>query len=112
MTAALPSAEAVPLQTLLPSTAQKVTSRVLGKSSGGSVTLFALGENAEITEHRAPVDVLALVLEGAISMTVGDRIVPCTPGTVVRLPASVPHAVRASTASQMLLIVLRDSEPA
>ncbi len=112
MTTALPPAEAVHLQTLLAPAAQKVVSRVLAKSGGGTVTLFAFGEDAEITEHTAPFDALALVLEGALTMTVGGRLVTAASGTVVRLPAHVSHAVRASTPSQMLLILLREVERA
>lgn len=34
------------------------------------------------------------------------------PGTIVRMPANVPHAVEATVASRMLLIMLREPKPA
>jgi hypothetical protein len=45
-------------------------------------------------------------------LTIGDQQVEALPGTIVRLPASVPHAVDATAAARMLLIMLREPKPA
>lgn len=34
-----------------------------------------------------------------------------SPGTIVRMPANVPHAVDAMAAARMLLIMLREPKP-
>jgi quercetin dioxygenase-like cupin family protein len=49
-----------------------------------------------------------LVVEGLLTLTVGGRPVTAVPGTVVRMPANVPHAVDAAAPAKMLLVMLRD----
>jgi quercetin dioxygenase-like cupin family protein len=51
---------------------------------------------------------LVLVLEGSLTLTIGGAPVRATPGTIVRMPAGVPHALDAPEAVRMLLIMLRD----
>jgi quercetin dioxygenase-like cupin family protein len=72
------------------------------------VTLFAFDGGEGLSEHTTPFDALALTLDGALTLTIGGRAVAATPGTIVRLPANVPHAVEATVASRMLLIMLRE----
>ena len=67
---------------------------------------FDAGES--LSEHTAPFDALVLVLEGALALTIGGRRVDAVPGTIVRMPANVPHAVDAAQPSRMLLIMLRE----
>jgi quercetin dioxygenase-like cupin family protein len=50
-----------------------------------------------------------VVLDGAFALTVGGRPVQAGPGTVVRMPADVPHAVEALEPSRMLLVMLRET---
>jgi quercetin dioxygenase-like cupin family protein len=50
-----------------------------------------------------------LVLEGELTLTIGGEEVRALPGTIVRMPAAVPHAVDAPEPSRMLLIMLRAS---
>jgi hypothetical protein len=45
--------------------------------------------------------------EGALTLTIGGTAVRAMPGTVVRMPANVPHAVEAQEATRMLLIMLK-----
>ena len=42
-------------------------------------------------------------------LTIGGKEVLTSPQTVVLMPANVPHAVRATEASRMLLIMLREA---
>jgi quercetin dioxygenase-like cupin family protein len=72
--------------------------------------LFAFDAGQELSEHTAPFDALVLVLEGALTLTIGGTPVRATPGTIVRMPASVPHAVYALEPTRMLLIMLRDNQ--
>ena len=53
-------------------------------------------------------DALALVIDGSLTLTIGGRAIPAAPGTIVRLPANVPHAVDANLPSKMLLVMLRE----
>lgn len=106
----LPPAESLPLQSLITPTEHGIASRVLAKAAGGNVTLFAFDAGQGLTEHTSPFDALVMALEGSVTLTVGETAVTATPGTVVRLPANVPHAVDAPEAARMLLIMLRDRQ--
>jgi quercetin dioxygenase-like cupin family protein len=107
--ATIPAAEALSLAGLITPTPGGIASRVLAKTGGGSVTLFAFDGGEGLSEHSTPFDALALLLEGSLTLTIGDQRVEATPGTIVRMPANVRHAVAATTASRMLLIMLREA---
>jgi quercetin dioxygenase-like cupin family protein len=107
MASTLPPGEVVALDGLVTPTPQGIASRVLARSAAGNITLFAFDSGEELSEHTAPFDALVLTLAGALTLTVGGRQVQATPQTIVLLPANVPHAVRATNASRMLLIMLR-----
>jgi quercetin dioxygenase-like cupin family protein len=108
MTQSIPAAEVLSLQSLITPTEQGITSRILAKTSGGNLTLFAFGKGQGLTEHTSPFDALVLVLEGSLTLTIGGTAVRAAPGTVVRMPADIPHALDAPEACRMLLIMLRD----
>jgi quercetin dioxygenase-like cupin family protein len=105
----IPPGDAIVLDSLLSYAEQGIASRVLAKTDGGNVTLFAFDTGQGLSEHTAPFDALVFVLEGTLALTVGGRVVAAAPGTVVRMPANVPHAVEASARSKMLLVMLRSA---
>jgi quercetin dioxygenase-like cupin family protein len=80
---------------------------VLGKSAGGNLTAFAFDAGQGLTEHTSPFEAFVLVLEGALTLTIGGTPVRATPGTIVRMPAHVPHAVEAAEPSRMLLVMIK-----
>jgi quercetin dioxygenase-like cupin family protein len=108
MASALPPGELFALDTLVTATAQGIASRVLARTAAGNITLFAFDAGEELSEHTAPFDALVLTLSGRFVLTIGGRDVQTGPQSVVLLPANVPHAVLASEASRMLLIMLRE----
>jgi quercetin dioxygenase-like cupin family protein len=61
-----------------------------------------------MTEHTSPFEAFVLVLEGALTLTIGGAAVEAAPATIVRLPAAVPHALHATQPTRMLLVMLRD----
>jgi quercetin dioxygenase-like cupin family protein len=100
-------AEVLRLEALITPTEQGIASRVLSKTPGGNVTLFAFDAGQGLTQHTSPFEALVLVLSGVLDLTIGGRIVRATPGTIVRMPGNVPHAVDAPEAARMLLVMLR-----
>ncbi len=108
----LPTAQALAFPSLIVPTPGGIASRVLAKTNGGNVTLFAFDSGQGLTEHTTPFDALVMVLEGHIVLTIGGKPVDAVPGTVTVMPANVPHAVDAKAASRMLLIMLRDVKSA
>jgi len=106
--AGLPPAEPVDLAALVAYQDGGVVSRTLVKKSGGTVTVFAFDEGQALSEHTAPFDAIVQVLDGEVELVIGGQQVPARAGQTVLMPASVPHAVNATTKFKMLLTMVRD----
>lgn len=104
----IPAAEALSIAGLITPTEEGIASRILAKTSGGNLTLFAFDQGQGLSEHATPYDALVLVLEGELVLTIGGAPVKAVPGTVVRMPANVPHAVDAPVPARMLLVMLKE----
>lgn len=109
-TSTIPAAQAIELTGLIAAATGGIASRVLAKNSGGSLTLFAFAAGEGLSEHTTPFDALVLTLDGALTLTISGQSMNAVPGTIVRLPANIPHAVDAAVASRMLLIMLRGTD--
>jgi quercetin dioxygenase-like cupin family protein len=110
-TKTLAPGEALTVSSLVTPTAQGTASRILAKTAGGNVTLFAFDAGEALTKHTSPFEALAFVLEGVCRFTVDGVEALATAGTVVRLPADIPHALNAVDATRLLLVMLRNSTP-
>ena len=108
MASTLPPGELFALDSLVTPTAHGIASRVLARTAAGNITLFAFDAGEELSEHTAPFDALVLTLAGALVLTIGGREVRTAPQSIVLMPANVPHAVRATELSRMMLIMLRE----
>jgi len=85
-----------------------VVSRTLIKRAGGTMTLFAFDEGQALSEHTAPFDAIAYVLDGEASISVAGRSETVKAGQFIWLPANQPHAVAAVvTRFKMLLTMIR-----
>jgi quercetin dioxygenase-like cupin family protein len=110
MASTLPAGELFALDALVTPTANGIASRVLARTAAGNITLFAFDAGEELSEHTAPFDALVITLTGSLVLTIGGREVQTTPQSAVLMPANVPHAVRATETSRMMLIMLRERE--
>jgi len=72
-TGTIPAAEALALADLITPTDRGIASRVLAKTGGGNVTLFAFDQGEGLSEHTAPFDALVMVLAGDFAITVGGK---------------------------------------
>jgi quercetin dioxygenase-like cupin family protein len=84
-----------------------IASRVIARSNGGNITLFAIDAGEGLSEHSTPFEAMAVVFSGRLRIQVGDATVSAGPGQVVRLPANVPHAVHADEPAKMMLVMLK-----
>jgi len=87
-----------------------IVSRTLVERPGGTVTLFAFDAGQALSEHTAPFDALAQVLDGQMEITVGGAAIDVPAGSAVVMPANEPHSVTAVEASRMLLVMIRSSD--
>ena len=108
----LPPAAALSLSTLVTPTANGIASRVLAKTTGGNATLFSFDAGQGLEEHTSPFEALVIVLEGALNLTIGGAPVRAIPGTIVRMPGGVPHALEAPEPARTLLVMLREARGA
>ena len=84
-----------------------VVSRILLKRAGGSVTLFAFDGGQSLSEHTAPFDAVAHVLEGDAEITIAGSALEVSAEELVLMPANQPHAVHARTRFKMVLTMIR-----
>jgi len=92
--------------------AGSVVSRTLVKKPTGTVTAFAFDQGEALSEHTAPFDALAFVVDGEAEITIGGEPHRVKTGELLTLPAGRPHAVKALTRFKMVLVMIRDPKPA
>lgn len=78
--------------------------KVLLKDNHCQYTLMCLAAGTDITEHSTPRNATVQVLAGRGTLTINDQHVSLEPGLFVVMPASAPHALRASENLAFLLI--------
>jgi quercetin dioxygenase-like cupin family protein len=108
-TGAMPPAQTVALADLVAYQPGAVVSRTLVKKSAGTVTLFAFDVGQGLSEHTAPFDAIAEILDGEAELTIGGKKVAARAGQAVLMPANVPHALSATTPFKMLLVMVREA---
>ncbi|MGA7795416.1 MAG: cupin domain-containing protein [Candidatus Acidiferrales bacterium] len=103
----MPVAEVVRLIDLVNYQEGSVVSRTVVNRATGTVTLFAFDEGQGLSEHTAPFDAIAYVLEGESEITVSGKPLRTTAGEAVLLPANQPHSLKAVGKFKMLLTMIR-----
>jgi quercetin dioxygenase-like cupin family protein len=103
----IPAAEALELAGLVEYAEGAIVSRTIKKSEKGTLTVFAFDAGEELSTHSAPFDAFVQILDGDVEITVGDKKVMPGVGDIVKMPADIPHALRAVTQFKMLLIMIR-----
>jgi quercetin dioxygenase-like cupin family protein len=103
----LPVAEAIRLKDLVNYQEGAVVSRTLVNRTTGTITLFAFDDGQGLSEHTAPFDALAHLLEGEAEIVVSGKPLPTKAGDVVLMPANQPHSLKALTKFKMLLTMIR-----
>jgi len=84
-----------------------IVSRTLVHRPSGTVTLFAFDQDQGLSEHTAPFDALAHILDGQAEITISGKSMRAAAGEMVLMPANQPHALRAVVPFKMLLIMIR-----
>ena len=101
------SAKVKPLGELLEYQDGSIVSRVLLKNNGGTVTLFAFDIGEGLSEHTAPFEAIVFVIDGEAEVEIAGRAYSVRTGETITLPATIPHAVKATTRFKMLLTMIR-----
>jgi len=103
----IPIAEVIRVSDLVNYQDGAVVSRTLITRATGTITLFAFDEGQGLSEHTAPFDALAHVLEGQAEIVVSGKPLRTTAGEAVLMPANQPHSLKALSRFKMLLTMIR-----
>jgi quercetin dioxygenase-like cupin family protein len=103
----MPLAEVVRLIDLVNYQEGAIVSRTLVHRTTGTVTLFAFDEGQSLSEHTAPFDALAHLLEGEAEIVVSGKPLLTKAGEAVLMPANQPHSLKAFRKFKMLLTMIR-----
>jgi len=98
----------IPLTDAINTQPAGIVSRVLLKQKNGNVTLFAFDAGQELSEHTAPFDAMVYVLDGEVTITIGGTPQRVSAGSMIVMPANIPHALHALAPMKMLLVMIRD----
>ncbi|MFO7676213.1 MAG: cupin domain-containing protein [bacterium] len=84
-----------------------VVSREVVQRPTGTVTVFAFDRGQELSEHAAPFDALAYIVEGTAEISLGGKPHRVRQGEMLIMPANAPHVVRAVDRFKMMLVMIR-----
>lgn len=87
--------------------ADAIVSRTLINKPSGTVTLFAFAQGQSLSEHTAPYDALAQILDGRAEIRIAAETFLVEQGQAIILPANITHAVNAVDQFKMLLTMIR-----
>lgn len=84
-----------------------VVSRTLSQTKTGTVTIFAFDEGQGLSEHTAPFDAMAFILEGEAQITIASKDNLAKESEMIIMPANKPHSLHAIKKFKMLLVMIR-----
>ena len=84
-----------------------IVSKMIINKDAGSVTLFAFDEKQKLSEHTAPYDALAQVLDGKVEISISGIKYYLKQGDFIIMPANKPHAVTAVKKFKMILTMIK-----
>jgi len=84
-----------------------VVSREMVRKPTGNVTFFAFDEGQGLSEHTAPFDALAHVVEGEVEITISGKAHRLQRDELILMPAGQPHALKALKRFKMVLTMIR-----
>lgn len=79
------------------------TARTIARTTDMRVVVIAMRDGATMAAHRVPVTATVQTLKGDVSLQLPDRLVDLPAGRLLVLGADLPHDVRATGESVVLL---------
>ena len=98
---------ALKLSTLLDYHDDAVVSREIIKKDTGTVTLFAFDKGQGLSEHTAPFDALAYILDGEAKIFISGKSHLVKKSEMIIMPANKPHSLKALKKFKMLLVMVK-----
>ena len=84
-----------------------IVSRTLVNKPSGTVTLFAFDKDQSLSEHTAPYDAMAYIIDGQAEIKIEEKLHKLSKGEMIIMPAGKAHALRARAKFKMALIMIK-----
>ena len=85
-----------------------VVSRMIVYKKSGTLTLFAFDAGEGLSEHTAPYDAIATIIDGEAEITIEKELFLLKQGQMIIMPANKPHALQAPQRFKMLLTMIHE----
>jgi quercetin dioxygenase-like cupin family protein len=85
-----------------------VVSRMIVYKKSGTMTLFAFDTGEGLSEHTAPFDAVALIVDGEAEISVEGIQHLLRKGQMIIMPANKPHALHAQQRFKMMLTMIHE----
>jgi len=84
-----------------------IVSKQIIKKPNGNITLFAFDKDESLTEHTSPYEAVVYMVDGEMEITIGEIPYNVKAGEIIAMPPNVPHGLKASLKSKMLLTMIK-----
>ena len=85
-----------------------VVSRMIVYKKSGTITLFAFDAGEGLSEHTAPYDAIAMIIDGEAEITIEKTPCQLKEGQMIIMPANKPHALHAQQRFKMMLTMIHE----
>jgi quercetin dioxygenase-like cupin family protein len=85
-----------------------VVSRMIVYKKSGTITLFAFDAGEGLSEHTAPFDAIATIIDGEAEISIEKTHYQLKEGRMIIMPANKPHALHAQQRFKMMLTMIHE----
>ena len=85
-----------------------VVSRMIVYKKSGTITLFAFDTGEGLSEHTAPYDAIAHIIDGEVEISIEKTSFLLKEGQMIIMPANKPHALHAQQQFKMMLTMIHE----
>ena len=85
-----------------------VVSRMIVYKKSGTITLFAFDTGEGLSEHTAPYDAIAHIIDGEAEISIEKTSFLLKEGQMIIMPANKPHALHAQQQFKMMLTMIHE----
>ncbi len=86
---------------------RSIVSKQILKKPSGNITLFAFDKDESLSEHTSPFEAVVYMVDGEMQITIGGKPYQVKAGEMLVMPPNIPHGLKATVKSKMLLIMIK-----
>jgi quercetin dioxygenase-like cupin family protein len=85
-----------------------VVSRMFVYKKSGTITFFAFDTGEGLSEHTAPYDAIATIIDGEAEISIAHEQFVLKEGQMIIMPANKPHSLHAEQKFKMMLTMIHE----